>query len=90
MRKAKQKLRDMQKANKKESVDKFDYIKADLNDDAVIKNKGKKAAKGKAKTAQNKKRKDKEDSIDDFIVSDDEGAFSTGRAKGKGAKTAKR
>lgn len=82
-RQAKQKLKEMQQANKKETVDKFDFIKADLNDDAGAA-KGKKAAKGKAKTAQAKKQKKE----DDFIVSDDdEGPAKKGK---KGAKTAKR
>ena len=81
MRRAKQKQREMQALNKKDTVQKFEMIKADLEDgDSPKKPKGK--SKAKAKTAQNKKRgKGDDDDLDGFIVSDDDGPKKKGKAK---------
>ena len=73
----------MQQKNAKQAVDKFEMIKADLDDGGSPK-KAKGKAKAKGKTAANKKRGKNDDSLDDFIVSDDD------KPRNKKAKTAKR
>ena len=70
----------MQRLNRKDTVEKFELIKADLEDgDSPKKPKGK--SKTKAKTVQNKKRGKGDDDLDGFIVSDDDGPKKKGKAK---------